>query len=111
MKPIFMNLFLAACAIVMTASLAMAALTVEAAKSQGLVGERVDGTLGVVVANGEANALVQTVNSERLATYKQIASKNGTSVDVVQAAAGKKLIGSAKSGEYVQGADGSWHKK
>lgn len=112
MKPILMNCFLAFCALVMTASMAIAALTVEAAKRDGLVGERQDGTLGIVAGpTPDVNALVQATNAERMGKYQAIAAKNGTGVAQVQALAGKKLISSAKSGEFVQAADGSWQRK
>ncbi len=91
--------------------LALAALSVDAAKSQGLVGERPDGMLGAVSASAEVNALVAATNAERLAKYQAIAAKNGTGLEQVKALAGKKLIISAKPGEYVQSADGSWQQK
>lgn len=111
-KPFLMNCFLAVCAFVMTATMAIAALTVDAAKQDGLVGERQDGLLGIVAGpSPDVTALVQTTNAERMAKYQSIAAKNGTGVAQVQALAGKKLISSARSGEFVQSADGSWQRK
>lgn len=112
MKQLLMNATLTVMALVMTAGMAIASLTVDAAKSQGLVGERMDGTLGIVAgATPEVNALVAATNQERLAKYNAIAAKNGTGVDQVRALAGKKLIASAAPGEYIQAADGSWQRK
>lgn len=112
MKLFFKNAALVLTALVMTAGMAMASLTVDAAKQQGLVGERTDGTLGIVAgATPEISALVSATNQERMAKYNAIAAKNGTGVAQVQALAGKKLISGAKTGEFIQGADGSWQRK
>lgn len=98
--------------LVMTATIAFAALTVDAAKAQGLVGERQDGLLGIVAsATPDVTTLVNTVNAERLAKYQAIAAKNGTALDQVQALAGQKLIAGAPAGEYIQNASGGWQKK
>jgi len=87
-------------------------MSVESAKTQGLVGERQDGLLGVVASpTPELRQLVETTNAERLEKYKAIAEKRGTALDQVQAVAGKKLIDSASPGEYIQGAGGGWQKK
>jgi len=92
--------------------LAFAQMSVESAKTQGLVGERQDGLLGVVASpTPELRQLVETTNAERLEKYKGIAQKRGTDLKSVQAFAGKKLIDSAASGEYIQSASGGWQKK
>lgn len=92
--------------------LAFAAMTVETAKSQGLVGERLDGMLGIVAPpTAELKDMVDQINAERTEKYKRIAEKRGTSVDAVQAYAGKKLIDKAGAGEYIQNAGGGWQKK
>jgi len=92
--------------------LAFAQMSVESAKTQGLVGERQDGLLGVVASpTPELRQLVETTNAERLEKYKGIAQKRGTDLKSVQAFAGKKLIDSAAPGEYIQSASGGWQKK
>lgn len=101
---------LALSAFVLSASLALAAMSLETAKTQGLVGEQPDGLIGAVAPSPEVNALVSTTNAERLETYKSIAAKNGTGVAQVQAVAGKKLVEQAPSGEFVL-VGGSWQKK
>lgn len=112
MKSFLMKSVVAFTALVLSAGMAVAGLTVDSAKQQGLVGERTDGTLGIVAgATPEVNALVSSTNQERMEKYNAIAAKNGTGVAQVQALAGKKLIGAAKTGEFVQGADGSWQRK
>ncbi|HRJ66466.1 MAG TPA: YdbL family protein [Alphaproteobacteria bacterium] len=88
------------------------AMSVESAKSQGLVGERLDGLLGVVGSpTPELRELVETTNAERIEKYKGIAQKRGTDLKNVQAFVGKKLTDSAAPGEYIQSASGGWQKK
>jgi uncharacterized protein YdbL (DUF1318 family) len=90
-----------------------AALELEAAKRDGLVGERADGFVGVVVANPspEVRALVDSVNARRRAHYEEIAKRNGTAFDAVAAVAGEKLTGRAAPGEWITDAQGNWHQK
>lgn len=85
----------------------------EDAKAAGLVGERIDGYLGVVDsgAPGDVKSLVNQINAERQAKYAEIANKQGAPVAAVAQIAGKKLIERAGSGEYVMGADGQWRRK
>lgn len=84
----------------------------EAAKSAGLVGERPDGMLGLVSsASSEVKRLVDDINARRLARYQQIAARNGTSVEAVQAIAGRKLVSEAPPGTYVMDGSGQWRKK
>jgi hypothetical protein len=112
MKHMVQKTMLAFMALVMTGSMAFAAITIDAAKSQGLVGEQQNGLVGVVAApTAEVTELVTSVNKERMDKYLAIAAKNGTDVLKVQVLAGQKLTGQASAGEYVQDAAGTWHKK
>jgi uncharacterized protein YdbL (DUF1318 family) len=97
-------------ALALSSTLALAALTLDAAKQQGLVGEQPDGLVGAVAPSAEVSALVSATNAERLERYKAIAAKNGTDAAKVQALAGQKLIDQTPPGEYVMGA-GGWVKK
>lgn len=82
-----------------------------AAKQAGHVGERPDGLLGVVTgAPAGTEGLVETVNAERLARYRQIAQGNGTGVEAVQAVAGQELIARTPAGQYVF-SGGRWTRK
>jgi hypothetical protein len=85
----------------------------EDAKVAGLVGERIDGYLGVVDSGAPASikSLVDQINAERRAKYAEIAAKQGAPVEAVAQIAGKKLIERAPPGEYVMDADGSWRQK
>jgi uncharacterized protein YdbL (DUF1318 family) len=85
----------------------------EDAKAEGLVGERVDGYLGVVDsgAPGSVKSMVNEINAEREAKYAQIAKKQDAPTSAVAQIAGEKLVKRAPKGEYVMGASGKWQKK
>lgn len=85
---------------------------VDDVKAQGLVGERADGLLGAVSSSSDSAIaqLVSKINNERMARYRDIAAQNGTSVQAVQAIAGRKLMEKAPSGQYINQGSG-WVKK
>ena len=89
------------------------ALTLEEAKTQGIVGERPDGYLGVVQpgASAEAQALVNDVNQKRRHMYEDIARRNSTKLEAVEMLAGKTAIDHTKPGHFVQRPSGQWVKK
>lgn len=104
---------LAALALLLCTALApVAAADLGQAKSAGLVGEQMDGYLGVVQANAPADvkALVDSINRERRNAYQAIANKNGVSVDQVARVTAQKVIGQAAAGHYVQTPSG-WQKR
>jgi uncharacterized protein YdbL (DUF1318 family) len=87
------------------------ALSLEEAKSQGLIGEKVNGYLGLVVpGNAEAQALVKDVNQKRRQAYEEIARRNGTNITAVETLAGEKAVQNTKPGNFVEG-PGGWVKK
>ncbi|HXV68448.1 MAG TPA: YdbL family protein [Nitrospira sp.] len=87
------------------------ALSLDDAKSHGLVGEKADGYLGLVAAgNSEAQALVKEINQKRRQAYEEIARRNGTNVSAVEALAGEKAVQNTKPGNFVEG-PGGWVKK
>ena len=85
----------------------------EDAKAAGLVGERIDGYLGVVGSGAPADvrSLVDRINTERQAKYAEIADKQGAPIAAVAQIAGTKLVERAGAGEYVMGANGQWRRK
>lgn len=92
-------------------SFSVFALDLSDAKQQGLVGERMDGLLGVVKASQEVTELVNSINAQRLELYKQIAEKNGMTLEQVSVLAGEKAITKTPKGEYIQNSSGQWVKK
>jgi len=89
------------------------ALTLDEAKAQGLVGEKVDGYVAAVVANpaAEVQALVTSTNDGRRKVYEDLAKRNSITVEAVGVVSAEKLRANAASGEYVQSTFGKWEKK
>lgn len=90
-----------------------AALDLDEARRKGLVGEQLDGYVGIVVSDPspEVRALVAEVNERRRANYERIARQNGTAVEAVAALAGAKLIERLPPGHYVRADGGGWYVK
>jgi uncharacterized protein YdbL (DUF1318 family) len=89
------------------------AQSLDALKASGVVGEKIDGFVGVVDAGapGNVRALVDQINEERRARYAEIAQKQGAPIDAVAKIAGQKLVERTPAGQYVMGADGAWRQK
>jgi uncharacterized protein YdbL (DUF1318 family) len=88
------------------------AADLDQAKRDGLVGERADGYLGLVVASapGDVQALVADVNARRQAEYARIATQNGIERSQVEALAGRKAIERTTPGGWIF-TDGGWRRK
>ncbi len=88
------------------------AMTLDDAKSAGLVGEQANGYLGVVSASAgsEIKALVEDINTKRKAKYQEIASNKNIPLSQVEQLAGAKVIERANAGEYIK-TGSSWTKK
>ena len=87
------------------------ALTLQQAKTQGLVGEQTNGYLGLVVNNPEAKQLMLSVNSKRKQHYQTIAKKNKLTTSDVANRAAKKAIAAADKKHFVQNTAGKWQQK
>jgi len=88
------------------------AITLDEAKSQGLVGEANSGYIAVVGQNSpELERLVVGVNSKRKAEYARIAKRNNIDIAQVAARAAEKLEARVAPGEYYQDNLGRWVRK
>lgn len=89
------------------------AMTLEQAKSAGLVGEQRDGYIGLVQQNvpTEVRRLVQEVNRQRRERYEQIARENNIAVSDVAQLAYARAVEATRSGHFVQDANGNWVRK
>lgn len=87
------------------------ALSLDEAKNQGLVGEQLNGYLGVVRASGEARSLSDSINKKRRAAYADKARKAGVDINVIEIRIGERLIQRAAKGHYIQNSNGQWSKK
>lgn len=86
-------------------------MSVEEAKTKGLVGEKPNGYLGVVKPGSpEAQSLTDEVNQKRRKAYEDIAARNRTQLEAVEALAGEKAIQNTKPGHFIEGPSG-WTKK
>ena len=94
-------------------ALPAAALDLDSAKQQGLVGEQADGYVGIVVADPPAGLrdLVAKVNAGRRSAYQDVARRNGTALEAVAALAGQKLVDRAPAGQWVGDGSGHWYRK
>ncbi|MDP2904169.1 MAG: YdbL family protein [Methylovulum sp.] len=104
LAPLFLGLLLAA--------MDVAALDLAQAKSSGLVGEQMNGFLGLVKPDAPADvkALVLDINAQRQVEYQRIAAKNGASAEDVARLTAQKVIGQTASGQFVETASG-WQKR
>ncbi|EDX9923038.1 YdbL family protein [Salmonella enterica] len=87
------------------------ALTLDEARTQGRVGETLNGYLVALKNDAETQKLVLNINRARRASYQQLADSNHLPVDEVAKMAGQKLVERARPGEYVQGINGKWLRK
>ncbi|AID24942.1 DUF1318 domain-containing protein [Salmonella bongori] len=87
------------------------ALTLDEARTQGRVGETLNGYLVALKNDAETQKLVLDINHARRASYQQLADSNHLPVDEVAKMAGQKLVERARPGEYVQGINGKWLRK
>jgi len=85
--------------------------SLQQAQAQGLVGERVDGYIGIVKNAPGVATLVDDINLKRRQLYRDIARKNGIPLDAVERLAAEKAIARAGSGEFIQDANGKWVQK
>ena len=89
------------------------AVTLQEAKSQGLVGEQRDGYVGLVTedAPAEVVALVRQVNEERRERYAEIARENGITMAQVTSLAYERAVAATQPGHFIQLPNGEWVRK
>lgn len=83
-----------------------------AARSAGQVGERMDGYLGIVVAETPAlRRIVNDINIKRRAVYSERAKATNATIEEYDFTAGCQAILATVSGEKYQAPDGSWQTR
>ncbi len=83
-----------------------------AARSAGQVGERMDGYLGIVVAETPAlRRIVNDINIKRRAVYSERAKATNATIEEYAFTAGCQAILATVSGEKYQAPDGSWQTR
>lgn len=104
----------AAIAIFAGLSAAAASAAIDAAKASCIVGEQMDGYLGIAddsKATEEIRREVRSVNQQRKAAYEKLAQKNGVTVDVSAALTAEQLINRAPAGHCYRDQSGAWNTK
>ena len=99
-------------ALLLTAGSAAHAIDLDQAKREGLVGETLEGYVGIVVDDAPVavKAMVEEVNNKRRAEYRRIAEENDIEVEQVEALAAKKAIEKTRPGDWVR-VNGDWRQK
>ena len=84
----------------------------EAARRQGLVGERVDGYLGFVVPpSPQLRQVVRDINIKRKALYIERAKASAVTAEEYAFVAGCLAIARTLPGEKYQSPDGTWRTR
>jgi uncharacterized protein YdbL (DUF1318 family) len=90
------------------------AIGLDEAKDNGLVGEKDNGYLGLVVIQknkqSETQILVDDINAKRKAVYTELAAKNGITLQQLEKLAAAKAYKKTSSGHYLW-MNGQWTKK
>ncbi|MDI3324128.1 YdbL family protein [Pontibacterium granulatum] len=89
------------------------ATSMDEAKAKGLIGERTNGYLGIVVSNppSDIRRLVNDINEKRKAAYKKSAASAGAEQGVFELRMGQRLQQRTPRGQYIQLQNGNWKKK
>ncbi len=89
------------------------ALSLDDARNQGLVGERSNGYLGIVVSNPAADvkALVADINQKRKQAYQESASSAGVELQIIELRIGQRLLQKLERGHYFEAGNGAWQQK
>lgn len=95
------------------AQTASAKSIVDNAKAKGLVGERIDGYLGLVMGSvsPEVQSAVNEINIRRKSLFTKLAREQGVEIAVISRLTGEKLIAKTRAGEKTMGDDGVWRTK
>lgn len=89
------------------------ALSLQDAKSKGLVGERTDGYVGYVAKppTEEIKSMVKMVNNMRREKFRETAKNNDISIENVGILFYQRAVEETKSNQYYQDSKGDWTKK
>lgn len=80
------------------------ALTLDEARSRGLVAEGLNGYL--IVVDGSAAGLAADINAQRRGVYQSTAAETGQPLEVVEQLAGERQISRAQPGWLIQTSSG-----
>ena len=86
------------------------AMDLDKAKDKGLVGEKDNGYLGIVIVQNDIQILVDEINAKRKAVYIKLAEKNGITLQQVEKLAAQKAYAKTSTGHYLW-VSNKWTKK
>jgi len=84
---------------------------IKALKDKGLVGENNQGLLEFVGQQKENQDVVAAENQDRKMVYEAIAKQQGITVELVGKHRAIQIADKARTGEWLQDADGKWYRK
>lgn len=106
----FKSLFVAAALLV--ASQLSFALTLDEARSKGMLGENASGYVEMTPrADASSQDLMDEINTKRKAKYQSIANEQNTALENIEKIAGEKITGKLPAGQFYKDASGKWNKK
>lgn len=106
----FKSLFVAAALLV--ASQLSFALTLDEARSKGLLGENASGYVEMTPrADASSQDLMDDINAKRRAKYQSIANEQNTALENIEKIAGEKITAKLPAGQFYKDASGKWNKK
>lgn len=106
-----LRLLSAAALVLSLAALPAFAADLHTARTQGLVGEKLDGYVAAIQNTPEIQALVNDVNAKRRDEYNRISKANGQTPDVVGKLAAEEIYKKLQPGSPYQGPGGGWQKR
>ena len=86
------------------------AIDLDEAKQKGLIGEKDNGYLGMVIMQEDAQILINDINAKRKALYVELAAKNGITLQQLEKLASEKAYEKTSPGHYLW-MNGQWAKK
>jgi uncharacterized protein YdbL (DUF1318 family) len=84
---------------------------INALKDKGIIGENNKGLLEFRTSDHSQAKLIKKENEDRIAVYKYIAKKTGTTPEIVAKARAEKIAEKAPKGHWLQDKSGKWYKK
>lgn len=110
LKTFFLLSFMLLALNVHAMNLSSAMQQLDSAKSNGLVGEQINGYLGVVNNRNQASQIVQLINQARQQRYQDLAKAHNISLQKVEKLAGEKALEKTPSGYYIK-LNNRWQQK
>ena len=106
------HLLMGFCLMLVGANVAFA-LSLQEAKTNGLVGERNDGYVGYVVTppGDDVKVVVKEVNNKRKAKFTESARSNNLKTEQVANRFYQRALKATEKGNYYQDSNGAWVKK